>query len=820
MTTAQEMLIKHGITLESTSPGRYYTACPKCSHTRSREHRKHKVLGITIGDDGSVFWGCNHCSWTGPEKGSGERRELQSHVYRDADGTPRFRKVRNVPGRDPRFWLEQPDGRGGWKKGTTGVDTKIIYRADEVAKAISAGRIVGCVEGEKDVESLSSIGIAATCNAHGASEPGKKPKWAKAHSEQLHGADIVVFNDNDPAGYEHADATCKLSLGVAKRVRRLDLKQHWPEIPKGGDISDWLASGHTREELDALIAAAPDYQPQTSEQASAAPVDDAAEIERLAHLVPLAYERARKTAAEELGIKRLFLLDSLVKAKRGELGLDKGDGKAGHAIEFPEPEPWPHAIEGGALLDAIAAVIGEYVITEKRYCDAAALWIVHTYLLDHFQVTPRIAIRSPVKRCGKSTLLRVLGCLVFKPLPTSSVTASVTFRVIEKHRPCLLIDEADMLLRSKDENKKDLYSVLLDGHARGGQTLRNVGVGDDYEPRAFNNFSAVAIASIGKLLDTLTDRSIVIELKRRKRSEQVKRRFRFDRVEHLTELARQVMRWVLDNGERVGASDPKMPDSVFDRAADNWRPLLAIADAASGKWPERARKAAVEICGFDDEDEEGRLELALGDIRDVFDANGEDRISSAHLIEKLCEIVPRPWAEYGKNGKEITQHQLARLLKPLGIPTRKIGSGADRVNGYLRADFEEAFERYLGSVGDSNSDTRTPCDEIRTSAISQPDSPDPPSLVAKCEKSNNDRLESGRPSRKGGNGDARTASASEPCAVRSPERASDRAEPCAHCGGPGGNDLAFGDGRFIRLHRDCEAAWIESRMAEEGIWRA
>ena len=197
----EELLTKNSIKLESYAPGRHYTTCPKCSHTRSREHRKHKVLGITIGDDGSVFWGCNHCSWTGPEKGSGERRELQSHVYRDADGTPRFRKVRNVPGRDPRFWLEQPDGRGGWKKGTTGVDTKIIYRADEVAKAISAGRIVGCVEGEKDVESLSSIVIAATCNAHGASEPGKKPKWAKAHSEQLHGADIVVFNDNDPAGY-------------------------------------------------------------------------------------------------------------------------------------------------------------------------------------------------------------------------------------------------------------------------------------------------------------------------------------------------------------------------------------------------------------------------------------------------------------------------------------------------------------------------------------------------------------------------------------------------------------------------------------------
>ena len=86
---------------------------------------------------------------------------------------------------------------------------RLIYRADEVKKAIAEGRIIACVEGEKDADNLWALGIAATCNAHGASEPGKRAKWTKAHSEQLAGADIVVLNDNDAAGYEHADATCK-----------------------------------------------------------------------------------------------------------------------------------------------------------------------------------------------------------------------------------------------------------------------------------------------------------------------------------------------------------------------------------------------------------------------------------------------------------------------------------------------------------------------------------------------------------------------------------------------------------------------------------
>ena len=208
-------------------------------------------------------------------------------------------------------------------------------------KAIAEGRIIACAEGEKDADNLWRIGIIATCNAHGASEPGKQAKWTKRHSDQLHGADIVVFNDNDAPGYAHADATCRLSLGIAKRVRRLDLAKHWPEIPKGGDISDWLAAGHTGEELDALIEDAPDYAPQgeaegAKEEASPPDgngIDDTAELEKLARLALLDYERARKDAGKRLGISRLALLDALVKAKRAELGLDGADdGKQGHTI--------------------------------------------------------------------------------------------------------------------------------------------------------------------------------------------------------------------------------------------------------------------------------------------------------------------------------------------------------------------------------------------------------------------------------------------------------------------------------------------------------
>ena len=216
---------------------------------------------------------------------------------------------------------------------------------------------------EKDADRLWWLGFAATCNAHGASELGRQAKWTKSHSEQLRNADIVVFNDNDAAGYAHADTIAKLSLGIAKCVRQLDLAKHWPDMPKGNDVSDWLDGGRSGQQLIELMDSAPDYTSETDPKTAsekdpnpgAGAIDDAAELERLARMAPLDYERTRKEAGKKLGISRLSLLDALVKAKRTELGLNEDDGKQGHAISFPEPEPWPEPVDGAALLDGIAA---------------------------------------------------------------------------------------------------------------------------------------------------------------------------------------------------------------------------------------------------------------------------------------------------------------------------------------------------------------------------------------------------------------------------------------------------------------------------------
>jgi Protein of unknown function (DUF3631) len=257
---------------------------------------------------------------------------------------------------------------------------------------------------------------------------------------------------------------------------------------------------------------------------------------------------------------------------------------------------------------------------------------------------------------------------------------------------------------------------------------------------------------IGQPPDTLTDRSVAIDLKRRKRSETITP-FRLNKTGHLDTLARKLARWTSDHGEQIGAAEPVAPDGVFNRDADNWAPLLAIADVAGGLWPERARTAALAACAAGDE-AASLLELLLGDIHDIIAKLKEKNealecVSSSLLIELLCDLdEPRPWPEYGKSGKPIS-NKLARLLKPASIIAERVtvrqlqddGSMADvRLRGYRVASFTEAFERYLPLQGDLKASKCPKGDEQGTSATFQSGQKPPSGHFEKCKKFNNDGL--------------------------------------------------------------------------------
>jgi putative DNA primase/helicase len=405
------------------------------------------------------------------------------------------------------------------------------------------------------------------------------------------------------------------------------------------------------------------------------------EISRLAKLGKLEYERERKPAARRLGL-RVPALDHLVAAERDQFD----DGKQGRALSLPEPEPWPVSVKGAQLLDALAASIRRHVVMPDHAADIATLWVLHTYLRDCSGISPRLAITSPEKGCGKTTLLDVLSRLVMRPLPTASATASAIFRVVEMQQPTLLIDEADTFLSENEE----LRGILNSGHRQGGSVIRTVG--EDFEPRAFSTYSACAIALIGKLPATLTDRSVPIDLRRRRPDEAIEA-FRFDRTGSLDQLARQAARWAMDHADHVRGADPDMPAGVFNRAADNWRPLLAIADVAGGDWPARARRAVESLAAAGNDDQSIRVTL-LADIRAIFAERRTDRLSSAELVEALVAIEGRPWAEW-RSGKAITANGFARLLAPFAIKPGTIRTASGTPKGYMIVQFEDAFARYL-----------------------------------------------------------------------------------------------------------------------------
>jgi hypothetical protein len=239
--------------------------------------------------------------------------------------------------------------------------------------------------------------------------------------------------------------------------------------------------------------------------------------------------------------------------------------------------------------------------------------------------------------------------------------------------------------------------------------------------------------------------------------------FRSDRAAHLDVLARQTTRWAADNAARVGEVDPVMPASLYNRDADNWRPLLAIAEVTGGEWPERARAAALKAQEASGGDDATLVELLLGDIRDTFAKRKKNKverpeeITSGVLVEGLVAIEGRPWAELSRSRKPLTQNRLARLLKPLAIAPGNVGPEENRVRGYLLEQFKEAFSRYLGPEGASEPPSRPECDEMGTSDISQPHSPDPGCAVGKSKKPNNDGLLCGCAVAKGGAGQSERA---------------------------------------------------------------
>jgi putative DNA primase/helicase len=401
----------------------------------------------------------------------------------------------------------------------------------------------------------------------------------------------------------------------------------------------------------------------------------------------------RRATVREAALHKLDEIGISAPARLVDAALSQPSASAqkepGQEIFFEDPEPWASAVDGAQLLGQIFSFLERFAILPPHAAKAITLWILHAYALEAFNISPILAITSPTKRAGKTTLVELVSMLAPRAVSASNITPASLFRAVEKFKPTLFIDEADTFLRESDE----LRGVLNASHRKSSAYVVRT-VGDEYEPKLFSTWCAKAIALIGKLAGTLEDRAILIQMRRRAVTEVVER-FRLDKVRgECEDLKRKAARWKADHLDALREIDPEMPGGLNDRACDNWRPLVAVADLAAGEWPAWARMAALFLSENSDEAENSALIQLLEDLKDLFSKRGVDRLSSAEIVEELGAIEERPWVEW-RRGKPLTQRQLAKLLSSLSITPRTIRIDAVTAKGYLIEQFSDPFARYL-----------------------------------------------------------------------------------------------------------------------------
>lgn len=341
------------------------------------------------------------------------------------------------------------------------------------------------------------------------------------------------------------------------------------------------------------------------------------------------------------------------------------------------------------LLVTLITWIRRYVVVTDVQAVAIGLWTAHTHTLDAFDCTPYLQITSATKRAGKTRLLEVLEPIVARPWLTGRTSAAALVRKIDAQSPTLLLDESDAAFGGEREYAEALRGILNSGYRRSGKATVCIGQGANITARDFSTFSSKAIAGIGVFPDTVADRSIKIQLRRRMTDERCDRWRERDGHQEAAPLYARLATWAATAIEHLRAARPAIPSSLGDRAADCWEPLFAISDLAGGSWPSRARSAAIAMAGSV-EDQDISIEL-LHDIYTVFDAGALTFITSKQLVEQLVEMDDRPWVEW-RLGKPITPRAIADRLKTFGIIPKPNATGSAR--GYYRDRFEDAWTRY------------------------------------------------------------------------------------------------------------------------------
>lgn len=332
-----------------------------------------------------------------------------------------------------------------------------------------------------------------------------------------------------------------------------------------------------------------------------------------------------------------------------------------------------------------------YFEDERQY-DLITSYTVMTYCFELFNAVPYLKAAG-TKSSGKTTTMKVMSDLVNKGIMTSNITQSSLFRIIDKDRPTLFLDEAENLAQRNGGNN-DLLLVLNSGYEKNGSVTRTVKVmkGDTSEfiPESYSIYCPKVIAAINSLAPATEDRCIVVELKKAPEKSLLQQYVPDDmdlKMEiaalkdllNLTALkiSKELTEYIKDPGKLSLASELK------NRHLDRWLPILSIAKILSTSSKDYFSRLK-ELCMKDIE--------AKQVLDDTLPENMCRKIISEYVKGNLDNIIAKTVTHYELNADDLfkvikendiyntysNKGQLTRELKKL-----KVVSKRHRVNGLL-----------------------------------------------------------------------------------------------------------------------------------------
>jgi Bifunctional DNA primase/polymerase, N-terminal/Protein of unknown function (DUF3631)/Primase C terminal 1 (PriCT-1) len=367
------------------------------------------------------------------------------------------------------------------------------------------------------------------------------------------------------------------------------------------------------------------------------------------------------------------------------------------------------------MVDDVERYIRRFVILSDNAYLPVALWTIATHIVQEVKVAvpyeeqvfdcfPYLAVLSPIKQCGKTRLLEVLEPLVRNPWRGTSPSGAALYRMMDKC-PALLLDEVEALSGSnKSEPAQAILAILNAGHRKGATIPRCFG--QEHELRYFRVYGPKAFAAIGKLPDTLSDRSIIVKMQRRAQYQHVERFLAARSTAQAKPIHNALASFAREYREAVTQAYVHLIDNdldfLSDRDADLWLPLFALCTVAAPNRVYELRESAKVLSkakASDDADDLLVIKL-LTDIRDLW-PEGCAKWDSATLVEKLKALEDSPWKE-----RELTQRDLATLLRPYNVEPKQIRMGLLTLKGYEYGTLKTAFSSYLEILNETRETTQ------------------------------------------------------------------------------------------------------------------